>query len=266
MSGGAVGSVDERAVEDGESATGLGVQVIARAASVLRALENRPEGLSLGQIAKEVGLARSTVQRIVAALAAERFVAEAQPGRGVRIGPGLARIAASLGSSSAELLRPSLMALSEQVGETVDLSILSGGSAVFVDQIPGKQRLVALSAIGERFPLHCTANGKAMLACFASEDAAALIEKSVAAHEDHPLEDRAKLLKEIETARRKHLAYDLGEHDVGIGAVGVATLDSFGRPVAVSIPAPTHRFAARRDELSKALITFREKMRATVGR
>jgi DNA-binding IclR family transcriptional regulator len=266
MNGGAVGAMDQQAVEDGESASGQGVQVIARAASVLRALENRPEGLSLGQIAKEVGLARSTVQRIVAALAAEDFVVEAQPGRGVRIGPGLARIAASLGSNSVEFLRPHLVALSERVGETVDLSVLSGGSAVFVDQIPGRQRLVAVSAVGERFPLHCTANGKAMLACFASEDAAVLIEKSVATHDDHPLKDRAKLLKEIDAARRKHLAFDLGEHDAGIGAVGVATLDSLGRPIAVSIPAPTQRFAARRDELSKALLAFRDKMRAIVGR
>ena len=66
-------SAMDQAVEDGDSASGPGVQVIARAASVLRALENRPEGLSLGQIAKEVGLARSTVQRIVAALAAEKI-------------------------------------------------------------------------------------------------------------------------------------------------------------------------------------------------
>jgi DNA-binding IclR family transcriptional regulator len=258
--------VDQRDTDDAEGPTGLGVQVIARAASVLRALENRPEGLSLGQIAKEVGLARSTVQRIVAALQAEDFLAEAHPGRGVRIGPGLARIAASLGSNSVELLRPHLTALSEQVEETVDLSVLSGGSAVFVDQIPGNQRLVALSAVGERFPLHCTANGKAILACFSPEDAAAMIEKSIAAHPEHTLTDRMKLLKDIESARRKHLAYDLGEHDSGIGAVGVATLDSFGRPIAVSIPAPTQRFAVRRDELSKALVAFRDKMRAIVGR
>src|SRR5271155_5551000 len=209
---------------EGDGSSGRGVQVIARAANILRVLEDRPEGLTLAEIARQVGLARSTVQRILTALAAEDFVIEAQPGRGTRIGPGLARIAASLASNLTELLHGRLVALRDEVGETVDLSVLTGGSAVFIDQIPGKQRLVALSAIGERFPLHCTANGKAMLACFASEDAAALIEKSVAAHEDHPLEDRAKLLKEIETARRKHLAYDLGEHDVGIGAVGVATL------------------------------------------
>ena len=89
-----------------EKAAGLGVQVIARAASVLRALEGRPDGLSLGQIAKEVGLARSTVQRIVAALLTEDFVTEAQPGRGVRIGAGLARIAASLSSNFTEILAP----------------------------------------------------------------------------------------------------------------------------------------------------------------
>ena len=50
--------------------------------------------------------------------------------------------------------------------------VLSGGSAGFIDQIPGQQRLVALSGIGERFPLHCTANGKAILACFDPNNAA----------------------------------------------------------------------------------------------
>ena len=252
--------------EDDDRSAGPGVQVIARAASVLRAMEGKPEGLSLGQIAKEVGLARSTVQRIVAALAQEEFVVEAQPGRGMRIGPALVRIAASVHSNFAEILRPHLFALREEVGETVDLSILSGGSAVFVDQIPGNQRLVALSGIGERFPLHCTANGKAILACFAMEDAERLIEKSVAEHPGHPLSDGKKLLRELEATRRKHLAFDLGEHGQGISAVGVATLDNFGRPVAVSIPAPSHRFDARRGALAEALIRFRAKMLALVGR
>ena len=121
----------------------------------------------------------------------------------MRIGPGLARIAASLSSNYGEILHPHLVALRDEVGETVDLSILSGGSAVFIDQIAGQQRLVALSAIGERFPLHCTANGKAILACFAKEDAEALIAKSVAEHPDHPLNDRAKLLRELDSDATK---------------------------------------------------------------
>jgi DNA-binding IclR family transcriptional regulator len=242
-----------------------GVQVIARAARILRLLEERPEGLTLAEIARQAGLARSTVQRILTALAAEDFVVEAQPGRGARIGPGLARIAASLAINLTELLHTRLVALRDEFGETVDLSILSGGSAVFIDQIPGRQRLVALSAVGERFPLHCTANGKAMLACYQHEHAEALIDRSVVSYPDRPLADRAKLLREIETIRRRHLAFDLGEHDPGIGAVGVAVFDPFGRPVAVSIPVPWSRFAKRREDLAKALKDFRGDMQTAFG-
>ena len=55
------------------------IQVIARAGAILRALENESAGLSLGQIAQRVHLARSTVQRIVAALVAEKLVIAASP-------------------------------------------------------------------------------------------------------------------------------------------------------------------------------------------
>ena len=251
----------------GESAgSGAGIQVIARAAKVLRALESRPDGLSLAEIAKQVGLARSTVQRIVTALAAEEFVTEAQPGRGVRIGGGLARIAASLGSNIAEILRPHLHVLCEEVGETVDLSVLSGGSAIFIAQVPGRQRLVAVSAVGARFPLHCTANGKAILSCFSKQDALALIDKSVAEHPDNPLADAARLLREIEATRRTHLAWDIGAHTEGISAVGAAMLDVFGRPFAISIPAPSQRFASERHSLSHALTVFRQKVKSLLGR
>ena len=51
-----------------------GIQVIARAAAVLRALKDSQTGLSLGQIADRVALPRSTVQRIVAALIDERLL------------------------------------------------------------------------------------------------------------------------------------------------------------------------------------------------
>ena len=163
-------------------------------------------------------------------------------------------------------MHPHLIALRDEVGETVDMSILSGGSAVFVDQILSRHRLVALSGIGQRFPLHCTANGKAMLACFAKDDAGALVDKSLAEHPARPLRDRAKLMREIEAVRRKHMAFDLGEHSEGISAIGVALLDASGHPVAVSIPAPTQRFEPQRDRLVAALAAFRAKMGEIAGR
>jgi len=49
--------------EDAPASERQGIQVIARAAALLRALERRPEGLSLGELAKAVSLPRSTVRR-----------------------------------------------------------------------------------------------------------------------------------------------------------------------------------------------------------
>src|SRR6266568_7206893 len=72
-----------------------GVQVIARAAQVLRALESEPQGLSLAQLADRIGLPRSTVHRIVTALIAEGLVATASPAGRVRIGPEFARLASA---------------------------------------------------------------------------------------------------------------------------------------------------------------------------
>jgi DNA-binding IclR family transcriptional regulator len=104
-----------------------------------------------------------------------------------------------------------------------------------------------------------------MLACYPQKEAMALVDKSAGSHLDHALTDRGKLSKEIETARRRHIAFDLGEHDPGIGAIGVAVLDSFGRPIAVSIPVPWSRFAQRRKDLPETLLRFRQEMRAVVA-
>ena len=45
-----------------------GIQLIARSAAILRTLRDHPNGVSLGQIAANVDLPRSTVQRIIGAL------------------------------------------------------------------------------------------------------------------------------------------------------------------------------------------------------
>src|SRR5690242_15496507 len=140
------------------------VQVIARAAAILRALEDEAPGLSLGQIAQRVNLARSTVQRIVAALEAEKLVMAASPNGRVRLGPTILRLASSVRTDFVTIARPFLAKLSGELRETVDLATIKRDHLVFIDQVIGSQRLRTVSAVGEMFPLYCTANGKAYLA------------------------------------------------------------------------------------------------------
>jgi DNA-binding IclR family transcriptional regulator len=232
---------------------------------VLRALEGESTGLSLGQIAQRVNLARSTVQRIVDALSEEHFVIAASPTSGVRLGPGLIRLAASASVSFDEITRPILTELSRRVGETVDLSVLKGHSAVFTDQVQGEHRLRAVSHVGEQFPLHCTANGKAMLSALDEDQLERQLRAPLPRLTPNTLVTRAELMKAIESTRRSGIAFDIEEHTEGICAIGTAFKDPLNRLVAVSIPVPTTRFRRLRARLSEEILKARDEMLDALG-
>lgn len=241
------------------------IQVISRAANVLRALEDEPSGLSLGEIAQRVGLARSTVQRIVDALRTEQFVIAASPTAGVRLGPALVRLAASASVEFDQITRPIIAELSQAVGETVDMSVLKGRSAVFTDQIQGSHRLRAVSAIGDTFPLHCTANGKAILSVLPDDKLKALLRMPLQKMTPNTITKPAELLREIEHCRRTGVAVDNEEHTEGISALGTGFIDPVGRAIAISIPVPTTRFKRIRQDLASRLLEARERILETLG-
>ncbi len=235
-----------------------GIQVIARAATILRALKNQREGLSLGQIALRVGLPRSTVQRIVGALESERLVIAASPDGGIRLGPELQSLADAARIDIVDLARPYLLDLSRGTGETVDLAVLRGRELVFLDQIPGTQRLRAVSSIGEAFPLATTANGKACLALMSDDEVRSVCrgdEKFAGADSAF-----ASFMAEIRAIRRRGVAFDENEHTDGISAVGVAFADAGGGFYAISVPAPSARFSANRVQLVRAIKRARDQI------
>lgn len=235
-----------------KGANNQGVQVIARAADILRVLKNDNEGLSLGRIAERVSLPRSTVQRIINALLAERLVMAASAEGGLRLGPEIQALAAAGRINVAELIHPFLTDLAKETGETVDLSIFRDDHVLFVDQVVGSQRLRTVSAVGEAFPMTTTAIGKASLALLNEEEAA-----TIAARELRQSGDAAKTLSqviaELEDIRVSGVALDLDEHTDGISAVAMAFRDPAGMIYSISVPVPSHRFASKRKTLVEAL-------------
>jgi DNA-binding IclR family transcriptional regulator len=228
-------------MQNGGSKSQQGVQAIARAGSVLRALEQHPPGLPLGELARAVQLPKSTVHRLVGALSAEELVGTDAAGR-IVLGGALARLGAAGSHALQDELRPLLSRLREQLDETVDLAVLDSDGMRFVEQLPAAHRLRAVSAVGARFPLHCTANGKAFLAALAPDRAAALLPARLQRCTPHTITARAKLLRELEQVRERGVAFDREEHTEGISAVGAALLGPLGPLAAISVPVPTARF------------------------
>jgi DNA-binding IclR family transcriptional regulator len=229
-----------------------GIQVIARAAAILRALKDAPGGLSLGQIAERADLARSTVQRIVQALQEERLLITSGAAGGIRLGPELHALAGAARYTAVERCRPLLQSLSEETGETVDLSVLRGNRMIFLDQIQGTHRLRAVSAVGEFFPLTCTANGLACLALLPDAEAHKLAQEEWSRLAQDP--DPARLSRAIGVARSTGLAEDHDDHTEGISALGLAFRDLTGTLHAISVPVPTSRYTSRKEAVVAALL------------
>jgi DNA-binding IclR family transcriptional regulator len=255
-------SLESTSIPRREPGEKLQVQVIARAADILRALENQPAGLSLGEIATAVGLARSTVQRIAAALQAEQLLIAASPNAKLRLGPALRRLAGSVETDTLSLARPVLKALSQDLGETVDLAAVKGSAMVFIDQIVGTQRLRTVSAVGETFPLYCTANGKAYLATLSDGQIERLIGVGFERRTANTCVALKPLLLDLARVRRDGIAFDIEEHTDGISAAGVCLKDMSGQPVAVSVPVPSSRYLRRQKTIVEALLAAKARLQA----
>ncbi len=229
-----------------------GIQVIARAADILRALKAEAGAMSLGQIAQRVGLPRSTVQRIVGALQAEKFIVSEKGSSGFKLGPELSAMAAATRYNTVEECRLLLTELSQATGETTDLSALKGAGMMFLDQIPGTHRLRTVSHVGDVFPLTTTANGRAVLAMMPDERALRLAIQEWDRHNvAGDLEAFMQLRQEVQ---RTGLAYDLEDHAPGISAIGFAFEDWSGVLHAISVPVPTSRFEASRANIEREIL------------
>jgi DNA-binding IclR family transcriptional regulator len=236
------------------------IQVISRAASILRVLGEDTGGLSLGQIAGRVNLPRSTVQRIIAALSSEHLVSVGQRAGRIQLGPAIRHLAGQSRLSDPEILTTALAAISNRTGETVDLAILDGNAMLFIDQIVGRHRLRAVSETGEHFPLTSTANGKASLALLPRETALNLARAELSETGKLQTAKLDHLLEELEGITQTGLAFDRGEHTEGISAAGFAITDSNGRIYAISIPVPSTRFTARQTLITAVLLEWRQRL------
>lgn len=239
-------------MQDSQSKPANGIQVIARAAAILRVLTDDNNGLSLGQIAERTSLARSTVQRIVNALIAEGLVSAGSQSGGLRLGSTIQAMAAASRLDITEKIRPILIALSHETNETVDLAYFRNDHMVFIDQIIGSHRLRAVATIGETFPMTSTANGKACLAMMRDEDIERIALQELR-QSGRGIRRMGQFMKEITAIRHNGYGFDIDEQTDGISALGIGFADEADHLYAISIPVPTYRFARQKEAIISAL-------------
>ncbi len=220
------------------------VQSIERAFSVLAALGDGPAGVT--HIADRVSLPKSTVARLLAALAAEGAVEQVTDGTDYRIGERLVSLAASASSSPRSLIglaRPHLVALAAATGEVAGLSIPDGELVHYIDHEDSPNPVGVRDWTGTRLPMHAVSAGFMFLAHRRPDEVERYLSAPLERFTSNTMTDPGELRARIARARLDGYAWTRDEVADGITSVSAAVSDPSGDIVAaVHVHGPSYRF------------------------
>jgi IclR family acetate operon transcriptional repressor len=224
---------------DGQVAPHATYQSAERVLAVLKSFDDTRVEQGVAEIARALGVHKSTASRLAAALERTGFLARA--GKRYRLGVEVIRLG-TLALSSFDLvatMQPAMEKLSQRTGETVNLAVPDGADVLNVAEVPSTYILSSSSSgwIGRRTTPHAVANGKVLLAYGVLPRPAALER-----YTPWTITSFAALDAELEAVRRHGYAKAVAELEKGLVAVAAPVFDPAGTCVAaLSISGPEFR-------------------------
>lgn len=219
------------------------IRSVDRAVAILDLLA--AEGWSAGaEVARALGVHRSTALRLLATLERHGLVERDQRTAKYRLGGRLVQLAsAARGEGDLRVAaRPVCAALARRLGETVTLDVLDGDEIVPIEQASGSTSVVSISWLGTRSPAHCTASGKVILAFAPETVRARYLARPLERRTAHTIVDRGELEAELTAAAATGFARTAEELEVGLSAIAVPVRAAGGEVVAaLDVSGPAHR-------------------------
>jgi IclR family KDG regulon transcriptional repressor len=239
----------ERAgVEVGRAKKRTRLSSVANSLRLIRAFSEDHYEIGISDLAKRLGLAKSTVHRLASTLL-EQGMLEQNAGDGkYRLGLALFELGTLVRRKMDFTMeaRPFLRTLLEKTGETVHLAILDHDSVLYVISLESKQALRMGSKVGTRVPVHCTAVGKTLLAFQPEGEVERIIARGLPASTPNAIVDAKALQRELALVRARSYALDDEESEVGLRAIAAPIRNDAGNVIAaISIAGPVHRMTRK---------------------
>jgi DNA-binding IclR family transcriptional regulator len=201
------------------------------------------------ELALRLGVHKSTVFRLLSTLQRHGLVEQNSETEKYRLGYGLVRLS---GAVVAEMdvvraARPLLSQLAKEAGETVNLAIQQGDEIVQIEQMTPPRQLVSVNWVGKQVPLHCTSNGKVLLAFMDSGERERILGRPLQRFTARTIVDSRLLERQLSRVREEGYAFTLEELEIGLNAVAAPVRGAGGDVVAVvSLSGPSYRVTSQR--------------------
>ena len=222
-----------------------GLSTVRNAARLLKVFRSREADLGVSELARRLGLGKSTVHRMLTTLVGEGLIEQNPRTGGYRLGIVMFELgeAVRVHMDLHAAAGPVLSELRVQTGESSQVGVLDGHEVVYVDRLESTHSLRLFTETGRRVPVHCTSSGKVLLAYLPETRRHAVLRAApLTALTPHTITDLERLAAELARVRRRGWAEAINEREIGVASIAAPVRDITGEVVAaISIGVPLAR-------------------------
>ncbi|WP_394209135.1 IclR family transcriptional regulator [Enterovibrio calviensis] len=218
---------------------------LIRGFHILEKIVKADKPLSSVYLAEELDLPKQTVHRIAQQMEEEGLLQREPDGKRFTAGPRLRDLARdTLKNSSINVHRYTILKeLSDEVGETCNLTILDGYEILYLERVETNWPYRIHLPVGTHYPLHCTASGKLFLADMKASARKRLLKSMNLTRETaQTITDIDQLETHLAKIAEDGVGMDSGEFLDDMVALAVPVIDNDNRVAfTVAVHAPSAR-------------------------
>lgn len=233
--------------------------MVGKALLLLTRLGDYPDGGVASELARLCGFPLSTAHRLLGALVRDGYATFDPVSKRYSLGLRVFQLAQGVlrAHGFTGMARPVLEEVSAATREATLLAVRDGERQLYVYSIEGPQQVRVVGEAGRHGPLHCTSQGKVLVA-FAQPEVRDYLVENLPLDQcgPHTITSRGRFREEIERVRERGYAVADEEHEAGIRAIGVPIIDGDHAAAALATAAPAYRMTV--EQLLSHLPTLRE--------
>lgn len=207
---------------------------VSKALAVLNVLRGSRTPLGVTEIARRVGMPKTTAFRCLAVLESHRFVDRV--GTDYQLSWRLFEFGATVRRDRYQGLHdtalPYLCELLSHTQLAVQLAVLENSDVILLESIGGLRSVRTPFRAGSRLPATCTALGKAILAFSDVKTIDSILSNPLRRATPNSLSDQTALADQIRRARADGFAQERDEAVVGLSSVAAPIIAADGRAIA----------------------------------